>query len=190
MPYMMQFSCGCLIDKQDVKKVRGKKTKDDGDNRPIKYRCPTHPEADFIQAFFRCEKCGKEETKGIGGADIKRHFATQRRLCRECAVVAKREFALKWYHERKAKANELRKRRIDIDTNNVDYRLRDKVITNHDCKFYLSKCLPDAAFDPKKPKYVKCNGCKRYAPVEQNMIDHVKCSYDMICDNIYIFGDM
>ena len=193
MPYMMQFSCGCLIERKDVKKIRGRETKY-GDDRPIKYRCPTHPEAEFIKAFFRCEKCGKDDYQGIGGNEIKRHFSQQRRLCNACRKEERKAISLEFYKKNKDQildANRSRRSgRKDKHSNDIDYRLRDKVITKNDCKWYLSKCLPDAAFDKSKPKYVCCNGCKRYAPTEANMIDHVKCSYDMICDNIYIFGDI
>jgi len=186
MPYMINFKCGCTYSLIESKSRRYQK--EDRGKRLI-FACPEHDNPRIANLVFKCAKCGKiEDAETMQQSEIhKLLLHSRRKLCVDCSTENKRYHSRIWQRNNKDRVKILKQyHKINI----TDHRKIDKVITKADCKHYLNDCLPKAAFDPAKPKYVRCNGCKRYAPVESNMSDHVKCSYDMICDNIYIFGDM
>jgi len=115
-----------------------------------------------------CPKCGTELTNKIFycvdccGWFLGTQSTSHKRVrCNVCAVHRKKEArAVAWISRDKTKKTPVRKYNFK--------KVRKIPQAKPDCKFYLSDCLPKAAFKPGGRGRVHCENCIYYEPTEMH----------------------
>ena len=157
----LRFECGRTLPDMMLRKS----SQLNSGSRYRKKVCP-FCHADMINKILRCVDCEKWFL-------VNTSTSHRRIRCRDCATEHKKVArAIKWRNRDKTKKTPVRK---------YKFKKVQKRIVNSDCKFYLSNCLPKAAFEPKGHGKVCCNNCPDY---EQKTM-HAKVSTKDCDGHIY-----
>ena len=152
--YIIEFECGCKVERNKCKKNRGT-------------ACPIHNNKERIKIIFRCEMCGMETDKTDKGTQIT-SIAVVRLICRDCKK--KLEYMR---HEGFTIRDLLKNGKIG----------KNKLLSNAeksetgkkpDCRWY-DYCLNKAAFasEPRQQK-IRCIGCTRYEHKDLDIMNFVQ----------------
>ena len=136
--YYLVFNCGLT-----VQPIMIRRTNKNGS------KCPTCG-ASISHKIFLCEMCGKHI-----------QISARATLCRFC--IACRKIEAKLYQRRLVAARLLPPPPPPVEKAPICIGPIDRSV-KFDCKWYLPRCLPVAAFKPGGMGKVDCKGCLDYTP--------------------------
>ena len=158
--HYLRFKCGRTLPDMMLRKS----SQINSGSRYRKKVCPLC-HADMTNKIFYCVDC----SRWFAGDTSTSH---RRVRCRNCAAERKRKARVIKWRNRDKSIPVIRK---------YKFKKIKKQIVKPDCKFYLSECLPKAAFEDKGQGKVICNDCPRY----EQKIMHAKIATNDCEDHIY-----